>query len=265
MRAPSLPLLLVCLLVALAPANAAAQTLDERFEAANGAYHQGRWDEAIRQYAEIRDQFGACTAALAYNIGTAHARAERPGRAILALERALRLAPSSALAADIEANLAVVRATLAEEHRRSAGEELHSFGNATPVWNRFFQSFEAPLLRWGFAGALALLILVWIGYRTRRSPERPLRAALALSACITLGAGLMTLGNHWTAEQIAVGIVVAPDAWLREGLHEEAGRQSVPEGLSVRILEGSMQRDHLRVQLTNGREGWMAAGDVEEI
>ena len=105
---------------------------------------------------------------------------------------------------------------------RSAGEELHSFDNATPVWTRFFQSVQPPMLRWGFAGALALLILAWIGYRTQRSPGRALRMTLALSACITLGSGIMALGNHWTAERVTVGIVVGVDAQLRDGLHDES-------------------------------------------
>jgi hypothetical protein len=244
---------------------ATAQTLDQRFEEANGAYHRDEWSEAIRQYAVIRDQFGANTPALAYNTGTAHARQGRSGLAILAFERARRMAPPNALAADIQANLAIVRATLAEEHRRSAGKELYSFGDAAPLWTRFFQTIPAPTLRWSFAGTLALLILVWIGYRTQRSRGRALGSLLTIAVCLTLASGFMALGNHWTTDHITVGVIVGVDAQLRDGLHDQAGRQSVPEGLSVRILEGSIQRDHLRVQLTNGREGWMAVEDVEEI
>jgi hypothetical protein len=263
---PLLSLLLAAWFLAIpgiAPAD--AQSLDDRFDEANGSYHRGEWAQAIEQYAVIREQFGTHTAALSYNLGTAHARAGQSGKAILEFERARLLDPPDALSMDIQANLATVRSSLAEEHRRSSGEELYSFGNAQPVWARFFQSMPASTLRWSFAGALALLILLWMGYRTTRSTGRALGVLLTFTVGLTLISGTMTLGNHWTAEQVTVGIIVGARAQIREGLHDQAESQIVPEGLSVRILEGSMQRDHLRVQLTNGREGWMAVEDIEEI
>ncbi len=78
----------------LVATSAAAQpdSLLRRFETANEAYAQGRYERAVEDYRAVLDA-GMASGALYHNLGNAYVRLDRTGPAVWAYEKARQLRP----------------------------------------------------------------------------------------------------------------------------------------------------------------------------
>ena len=233
---------------------------------AASAFAEGDAAEAARRYRVLLDARGP-SADLLYNLGTAHAYAEAPGRAIWALERARTRAPRDAA---IVHNLEVVRqrvrvARLGQKIRGELTEgepEGVALRRALTAWTPL--EVAAPLL---VVNALMFALLAW----RRKTESGGFRDAqtvgVGVLAVLVLGLALMLGARQWAAHTIDVAVVLEARTGLVETPAPGAKAQrhvDVFEGAFVRVLD---KRDDgwVRVRLASGSEGWIDARRIGAI
>lgn len=101
----SLSVTLVLSFLIILLTHAYAEVDDSRFQAANNAYSQRNYAQAITLYEELIGEYGY-SSGLLYNLAGSYAQSGQVGKAILNYERAARLSPSDP---DILGNLQLVR------------------------------------------------------------------------------------------------------------------------------------------------------------
>jgi tetratricopeptide (TPR) repeat protein len=233
-----------------APVPAGTGDVGQAFAAANAAYHESRYADAVAGYeALLRAGFGS--APVQYNYGNALYRLERPGAAVLAYRRALRLAPSDA---DIRENLAFVTSRLLDRRDDSSEGPLAALLD----WHRRLSpdGMTIGFLSLWAAFMLALGSALAPGGRWRRMSLTLLPVFLAgvLIAALLLG------GTVYRREFVVEGVFIAPRADI---LSEPGGGltlTTVHEGMTVEVLE--RREEWLRVLLPNGIQGWAGAASL---
>jgi tetratricopeptide (TPR) repeat protein len=261
-----------CLLFAAAilllPSPAAAA--ESSFAAANDAYHDGKFEDAIHQY-EALVTAGVRHEDLYYNLGNAYYRAastaaNRLGPAIYNYERALRLSPGHE---DAEYNLQVARdAVAAKVVDRITGAETD------PLWVRAVTRFSVTRLTVAFLLLDALFFAALIAVRFLAAGF--LRTGILVgSVFVGVGAVVCAIwlaGHLYFLERVELGIVLPDEIQLREGPDQRrAERGQVHAGLRVTLmardqgLGSSPGAGWVRVRLANGHEGWLPQDAVGEL
>ena len=248
--------------ILLASPTGRAATVDEMFEAANQAYFQERYGDALDGWQTIVDRFGIDDPALAYNLGNAAYKLDRLGEAVYWYKRALALDPDSKLEADSRSNLSLVRAALTERYRKEAQGQFVFDESHGAAWSAF-TLVPGPVAQWAFVAAW-LSLFGLLAARRLRGPSRAIGAAAWVAAVLTLLTGTLWIGNQAVTARTRLGVVVTHEAELKEGRHPDAAAHAIPEGLEVRIVDTS-DAQWTRIELSNGLEGWVAAGVVREI
>lgn len=249
---------------AVVAASAPAAHAGERealFSAANQKYFAGDWDGAARAYAELVERFELDNAALYHNLGNAYFRSGAYGSAILYYRRAQLLEPDRALSEALARNLDAARRTLQARYRASSDSAL-VFASPADALYQVTHVFDEALLAFGFLFAWVALFALLVLRRLRVEARWPGRLAIA-AGLLALLAGLLTWGRVLSDTQNRLGVVVGSEALLRDGRHEVAQGQKLPEGIEVRIVEGD--GPWLQVELGSGRRGWVSAADVKQI
>jgi tetratricopeptide (TPR) repeat protein len=239
---------------------ASAQSLQRIFSAANEAYFRGDHAAAAEQY-ESLVRAGVNDADVYYNLATAQAQAGQLGKAILYFERALRLDPGDEAA---EAALAACREALGKRLAEKKGEALVQA--RPPLIEALVRPLSENLLAWLvlFFDLLLFCSLVALRFAAREPVRVGLGVAAPLLGLLLLLAGAGLLIKSEALEQGRAGVVLVEDARLREGPDPRAGlRGRLVEGQGVRIL--AREGGFLRVRIAGGNEGWLAAGEAEEI
>lgn len=210
------------------------------------AYARGEYAESVRLW-EARVAKEGVTSGLLASIGNAEWRLGHKARAVLCWERALLIDPTDPVA------LAGVR------HAQNAG------GAKRPAttWLEHYASF-LPSGAWTLAAAAAFWTAVAALLVPRMRGRRPgpwSNAALLIG----LTAFVLALPGIWGARSRADRAVVRrPETPLRltptaEG--EAVG--SFEEGDMVRA--GRKLKGHVRVRASDGRAGWVRAGEIETV
>lgn len=237
-----------------------AETLEGVFARGNEAFFDGDYGSAIEAYRGLVEA-GIDDPDVHYNAGTAYARNGQLGQAILAFERAARLAPGDA---SVEQALSQAREAIG---RRMAAEQ----GEATV---RTRPPLQAALVRgvsegtlvgalWVFNGLFFGLLITRLFVRPASHQDKQQdtrRLALGMGAAV---AGLATaLAAGALAVKVGVGepgtpaVVVGRDASLREGPTARAkGRQPAPEGALGWVVQ--REGDWSLVRLQGGGQGWL--------
>jgi len=232
------------------------------FAEGNRLYFEGRYPEAARTYAALHERFRIEDPALYHNLGNAYFRAGAYGSAILFYRRALRLDPPTDLGAALRANLDAARRTLQVRYRASGDQSQFVYGEASSFLYRATHLIGPTPLAVLFAafwfGWLALLI----GRRLRPAGVALGRAAVPVGLAALI-LGLTLAGQLYTESTHRVGVVVSEGTKLRDGRHEAAQGRMIPEGLEVRIVD--QDEGWIRVELSNGRQGWVPDGAVKQI
>ncbi|HWM85900.1 MAG TPA: tetratricopeptide repeat protein [Kofleriaceae bacterium] len=231
------------------PPPPAPTTEPSAFAAANRAYKEGRYDQAIPLY-EALVATGVHHEDLFYNLGNAYFRAGRLGSAIYQYERALRIDPGHD---DARYNLEIARQVIAERVvDRLKGAETD------PWWVRLATFFSLSQLALGFlildvllfAGLIALRFLA-IGFA-----RSALIATVAFIGLSMIGSMVLLRAQVYVHAEVHQGIVIADQVVMREGADQRsAERGKLHPGVRVR-LRGS-EPGWLRIRLANGMEGWV--------
>lgn len=232
-------------LLPLRPA-APPDTLAARFEAATGAYAQGRYARAVDGYEAVLAS-GYTTGALYYNLGNAYVRLGRLGPAIRYYEKARRLRPDDPR----------VRHNL-EQARRRAGVYPERLDDAPPRGLRGLVRDWSPLalLLGGillFASGLAVAVAWTRPDRTR------LRHPLVWGP---IGAGLLlvgtALGTSYLQSLTQRAVVLADRAAVHRSPTPDAPSDTtLSEGVLVEVRARSSGWHAIR--LADGTAGWVPA------
>ena len=247
------------LLMLLVPvwASAAQASADSLWDAGTAAYSEGRWDTAAGAWTAIEAQ-GLESPELYYNIGNAFFKSSDYAHAILYYERALKLDPSYS---DARFNLEFARESV-QDRIESVPEFflktwVRKAGYLFPsdVWAVLFLVLLALALGGG------LLFLLSSGAGSRRTGFFAGLAALLLAFCC-LGFAASQKAAYNRADS---AIVTVPVSSVRSSPGSEAAKDLfvLHEGTRVRILD--QVGGWWNIELSDGRQGWLPASDVELI
>jgi hypothetical protein len=219
------------------------------FAAANRAYKEGRYEQAIALY-EALVATGVAHEDLYYDLGNAYFRAGRLGPAIYEYERALRLDPGHD---DARYNLDIARQVVAERVvDRLKGAE------SDPWWVRLATFFSISQLTVGFLLLDVLLFGALIALRflaTGFARSSLIATAGFIGAALIGSMVLLRVQLHVHAE-VHQAIVIADQVVMREGADaRSAERGKLHPGVRVRLR--GQEPGWLRIQLANGMEGWV--------
>jgi len=219
------------------------------FAAANRAYKEGRYDQAIALY-EALVATGVEHEELYYNLGNAYFRAGRLGPAIYQYERALRLDPGHH---DARYNLGIARQVVAERVvDRLKGAE------SDPWWVRLAIFFSISQLTVGFLLLDVLLFggLIALRFLATGFARSALIATAAFVAVAMVGSMVLLRVQLHVHAEVHQAIVIADQVVMREGADaRSAERGKLHPGVRVRLR--GQEPGWLRIQLANGMEGWV--------
>ena len=234
--------------------TAKAATLEASFEAANQLLLDGDAEGAQRAYERMLAH-RISTPALHYNLAHACVALDRLGEAVAHLRTAQRLGPEPQLAADIEHDLGVVRARLAERARKKH-RVLHIFDESPEAHVALGRAAPQGVLG-ALAGLLALLAAFAI--LSGRLPRLLVPALLGLQL---VAFGWLQLAHH-VEDEVRYAVIVEPDRKLRPcvGTGEPL---RLPEGLEVRLIRARPD-GRPEVRLPNGRQGCLPRGTVMSV
>ncbi len=224
---------------------------------ADDAYSQENYEEAIQLYEQLLSQNGP-NADVYYNLGNAYYRIDSLSGAILAWERALSMQPSDA---DARFNLQLARS--------------HTVDKIAPEREMFFVTWYRSLVRafsvdaWAIialvslAVALVLLLVFFFAYG-----ERLRRLSFTVSMVLLV---LFLLSNlfAWQQQRALQShddaiVMVATLPVKNTPAAGGSAEFTLHAGTKVTITDNTMD-DWKQIALPDGREGWVAAKDIEVI
>ncbi|MBB5351271.1 hypothetical protein HNR46_001507 [Haloferula luteola] len=222
---------------------------DEGFERALVDYHSGRFEEAAEGFEKVLERDGPRVSVL-QNLGSAYHQLGQEGRAILALERALLLAPRDP---DLQANLKRIRDeaavfTVEKSDRWSSWRSRLS-------WRKWSQL--------AVLGAVMMPMGVLLGWAWSRKPGRWIALPVGV-----LG-GLVAVGSSWMLrgwdEVTTRAVVIGGPATMRISPFETAQEKgSLPAGREVRL--GEQKGDWFWVTVDGtASQGWLAKDSIEPV
>ncbi len=216
----------------------------QRFDEANQAYTERKYQQAITIYRSLIGEFGF-SAELLHNLANSYAGAGRDGEAILHYLRGLRIAPGDD---DLRGDLAMIR------ERNGLFSEQKSLGEK--LLGHYDMNQWALLALCGY-GVLTLLLMLSLGFRFRKGRST---LCLLLVGFIAL-AGLGAYRQHtlWNSGVITEGDI----RLLTSPFDSAASLGSLEEGTLVHA--GKQHGDYHYVQDEKGRSGWIPTTSFEQI
>ncbi|NMO22429.1 SH3 domain-containing protein [Pyxidicoccus fallax] len=223
------------------------------FLKANEAYAREDYAEAQAGYEKLLSH-GHGGPDVLYNLGTTHLARGDLGRAVLALEQAVK---QGGRAPDLEANLAVARARQVDKVVGASAEE--------EFLPRVAAATDGNVVAWTFLGTWVAAFVMVMLWRVLRPGRRTLVGILAtLLFAVAIPSGLLLATHAWVEETVHEAVVLSPTLVARE--LPQPGARSIFEvhaGLKVRLLEETGR--FVRIRLPNGLEGWAEREGVAEI
>ena len=244
-------------LLGLSSSLARAETVPERFAAGVASFQAGNYEEAAQAFRDLAGKFRLVSPDVQVDLGAAEFEAGRPGPAIAAFHRAIRLAPDSPSAETARVNLARVRTVLSQQAGRPTAGTAFVFGGYADAWTTL-TGWASPRV------ALAIFLLSWTLFFAALGIWRLLASGririLLGTAAVVLGIATALAGTvAWGSARVAayrIGVVVRDEAGLLDDVAATEPALSLPAGLEVRVLESRGGWHHVR--LSSGRDGWLS-------
>ncbi len=248
--------LLLALAMVLAVTALPAQEAGMQFEQANAAYRLGKFAEAAALYNAILKN-GYNLPEVYYNLGNCFFKQDDIPGAILAFERAKRLAPNDE---DISYNLRLANLRVVDKI-----EPIPQFFLAK-WWSAFVQLLSSD--GWAEAGILALWALAVCGalFLLLRSIviQRLLLAAIAALLVVTVLSFVNMSGQRNAERAENRAIVFAQTVSVKSSPDSQSTDLFVlHEGVKVELLDavGTWRK----IRLADGKIGWLAEEAIQAI
>ena len=244
---------------------ASAETLDERFQAANGLFADNDFEGARDRYLELQERYQVNDASLHYNLGNTYYQLKRWGYAVLSYKRALAANPSEPLEDSIRNNLAMTVDALVDLHRKDVSKSVTVLDETHGLAYSVFHLFSENVLAWSFLVSWLLLFFGLLGrWLISGGVAAYMRIVVYVAGPLSVVLGILLLGHIATASSVVRGVVVERSARLREGRQADATQTDVPEGLEVRIIDDSDPQE-VQIELSNGKRGWLNKTAVKSL
>lgn len=258
-RSGSKPAVLALLLLAM-PFAAQAQEdvyVDSLWNAANAAYAEGRWDDAVSGYEMISDM-GLESASLYCNTGNAYAKGGNVPFAILYYERALKVDPSYE---DASYNLGLMNSRIQDridpvpEFFLAKWMKDISYIMDSDAWA------VVALVLLGLTLAMFLLFLLAPTVAGRRTGFFT-GLVLLVFMCFAFGFSVSQKKASMNAD---MAIVTRPVVSVKSSPSAEASKDLfiLHEGTKVTVLDQVGTWNN--ISLADGRQGWLPAATMERI
>lgn len=244
-------------------AAAAATDIDQR---ADSAYTADDFALAASLYQQAMAENGT-SAALFYNLGNCYYRLGKPGKAIVAYERALRLDPADKSA---KTNLEFVNSRIFDRQGDRGSFMSNSFDKAATVASSNTLAWISFGLFMLCLGGAALYIFS-SGVALRKCGFFGAIVMLLCSIC----AGVLAVRGAKIASDPDFAIITSQSALLSTSPREPKDRREeamlLHEGTKLEILDSiSAQNDStglkwLDVQVDNHHRAWIKSTDIERI
>ncbi len=248
--------LILLLLISLASSFSPLTSKAAAKAAADSAYVNGNYQEAIKGYESLLKQ--GASAEIYYNLGNAYYRTENITRAVLNYERALLLSPGDG---DIRFNLQIARSKTIDK--------------IVPESEMFFVTWYRSLVNmmsvdgWGRTAlvSLALVIVLFLVYLFSARVWMQKVGFFGGAALLVL----FVLSNFfaWQQRQQLLyrqgAIVVAPSVTVKSTPAQNGTDLFIlHEGTKVVITDGSM-KSWREIRLADGKTGWIESKKLEVI
>lgn len=248
--------ILFCLGILVLCNTVYAANRDSLWVRGNDAYSLGEYAEALNIYRQIEKE-GYVSAKLWYNMGNACYKLQEDGLAILYYERALKLAPSNG---DIKNNLEIARLKTLDKI-----ESVPEFILAT--WIKELRNAMSSN-RWAWFGIGMLMVTVLLLLLFRHAPKTSQRRLSFILACIVFAFAIIAFIFAFNLKSRAANsdtaIVLVPVSNIKSAPNSTGGNLFIlHEGTKVEVLERVGQWS--RIELSDGRQGWIESKDFEMI
>ncbi|MBM6993310.1 MAG: tetratricopeptide repeat protein [Prevotella sp.] len=223
---------------------------------ADKAYQSGNYQQAIIDYQSLLKT--GISADIYYNLGNAYYRSDSLSQAILAYERALRLSPGDK---DISFNLQFARSKTIDKLLPQDDVVFttwyHSVVNLT----------SADTWAWVSIVTIVLALILMLVYLF--APQIVLRKIGFFGGMFFLLIFALSNLFAWTQKRILLeqegAIIIAPSVNVKKTpVQNSADAFILHEGTRVDVTDNSMKQ-WKGVRLSDGREGWIPADQLEMI
>ena len=250
-------LMLTLLLMIPIVSSAVENYPDSLWNAANEAYAQERWEDAVNDYTAIAEA-SMESAPLWCNLGSAWYKSGNLGKAILCYERALKLDPSYE---DAKYNLELLNAMKLDRLEsvpelilatwvKNLGRMLDS-----DLWAVCFLVFLVLTL------AMVLLFILGSSATSRRAGFFTGVVCLLL-AVASLSFSLWQKNEYMKADK---AIIMKPVSSVKSSPSGDSAKDLfvLHEGTKVQVLDNVGGWSN--IELSDGRQGWLPSSDIEKI
>lgn len=226
------------------------------FDQGNDAYASGKYQEAINSWNKIISN-GAHSSSLHFNLANAYYKLNQIGPSVYHYEKALQLDPTDA---EIKNNLA-----FAENARVDDIEPLPK--SVFSKWyNNISGLFSFDQWAWIAVACSFLFVLLFLGYyfAVAERRKRLLFVTSVLSIFLLLISIAMAYQTNEDINKDTPAIIFAESTEVRS--EPNMGSETsftLHEGTKVQIL--TEDKDWVRIQIADGKDGWMPLGDLKVL
>lgn len=223
---------------------------------ANDAYSMGQYEGALDSYRQIEDS-GYQSYKLFYNMGNAYYKLGENGKAILYYEKALKLDPSGA---DALNNLQIAK--LQTLDKIEVLPEL-----IITTWTKDVRNLMSSD-SWAYLAVGFLVLMMFLLLMFKFAPTSGKRKFSFVLACVAFLLAIFSIlfatSLKANANSEDTAIVMVPVSNIKSAPNSTGNNLFIlHEGSKVEILEEAGQ--WCRIEISDGRQGWMQKGDLEVI
>ncbi len=243
---------LVLLLLSLCPVSVSAITKEN----ADAEYLKGNYQQAIADYQELLHK--GERPELFYNLGNSYYRVGNIPQALLAYERAQRLAPGDK---DVRFNLQFVQSK--------------TIDRIIPTPDAFFVTWYRSVVMaasvdgWAKVSVLSVVVMLVLGLLFLFGPTLLVRRLSFYCACLSLllfaASNLFAYQERQMLQTRNTAIVVSPTVTVKKTPSDNGTENFVlHEGAYVDVTDSTL-KDWRGIKLPDGREGWLKTTQIENI
>lgn len=248
--------LMIATMLTMSFVLADAQEPADLWKNGNEAFAQEQWQDALNSYKSIEDQ-GLQSADLYYNMGNAYFKLGDTPHAILYFERAIKLNPSHK---DARNNLEI-----ASQFTLDKIDKVPEFVLLT--WTkRLRQSLSAD--NWAWITLLLGIVIVALMLLFKHSYSGKIRKISFITACVIFAVAIATfifsISGKNAIMRVDHAIVMSPVSSVKSSPSDAGNAIFVlHEGTKVKLLDEVGEWS--KIELSDGRQGWLKKSTVEGI